>query len=605
MNSSISSAWWFFAAGLLLPGCSSAPITFRVWPEEAPVAGSPADYPDHWAGVDRPGTGDVKVGLAFSGGGTFSATASVGALRGLKHLGLLNRVDYVSGVSGGAWGVLPYVFLDWEQARKVEKLRMIGSQAALEDRYLGRYVAPGQMRLCDLEATEPGSVVSLVSDTAFSLPLFDLQGDENFAHMLNHTFLVPLGIGDDRRYVCGSEEQLADILSRNPSLSREDFYLPGPGKPFLISNMALERKRRVDPLHKIVASLSSRISLSEGYYPAEATPVYTGLVAPSHPKRGVIGLLETPVGGFVETFGFDAGFREWATPNDTAIGAHRTEGVFTRRRPAFSLADMMAGTGSAPTAILGALVDPLGLRPEFTLFAGWEADPARHSREQPMVDGGSCDNTGIAALLSHGATHIVAFINAGPVYEAEPKKRGHGAESKLTTSISCLFGKVGIEGREGLAAWRTFALANPETNHLLDDDGGRLQELEGAFDRLSREGKPLVYVADYRTSQYRASLDRYGVEAGRPVRICWVYLTATERDPASRDRDPWLSKLSCNTRHLMENGNGLRRFPAMGVYFANPPYIQQMSVLQANALAHYSAHNVVAGESAIRRAFSK
>jgi NTE family protein len=54
---------------------------------------------------------DVLIGLAFSGGGTRAAAFSYGVLSELDHVeaggskpnhSLLDRVDYISGVSGGA-----------------------------------------------------------------------------------------------------------------------------------------------------------------------------------------------------------------------------------------------------------------------------------------------------------------------------------------------------------------------------------------------------------------------------------------------------------------------------------------------------------------------
>ena len=54
---------------------------------------------------DRP-----SVGVAFSGGGTRSATATLGALRGMKRNGWLGQVRYVSAVSGGAWTAIPFTY---------------------------------------------------------------------------------------------------------------------------------------------------------------------------------------------------------------------------------------------------------------------------------------------------------------------------------------------------------------------------------------------------------------------------------------------------------------------------------------------------------------
>ena len=44
----------------------------------------------------------APVGIAFSGGGTRSACLTLGTLRALKHLGLLERTRVLSAASGGS-----------------------------------------------------------------------------------------------------------------------------------------------------------------------------------------------------------------------------------------------------------------------------------------------------------------------------------------------------------------------------------------------------------------------------------------------------------------------------------------------------------------------
>ena len=48
--------------------------------------------------------------VAFSGGGTRSYLCSLGYLRGLHDLGLMQNVRYMSGVSGGTWATVAYVY---------------------------------------------------------------------------------------------------------------------------------------------------------------------------------------------------------------------------------------------------------------------------------------------------------------------------------------------------------------------------------------------------------------------------------------------------------------------------------------------------------------
>ena len=57
-----------------------------------------------------PPRGPQTLGVAISGGGTRSASAALGQLRGLSANGWLNRVRYLSAVSGGAWAATPFTF---------------------------------------------------------------------------------------------------------------------------------------------------------------------------------------------------------------------------------------------------------------------------------------------------------------------------------------------------------------------------------------------------------------------------------------------------------------------------------------------------------------
>lgn len=52
----------------------------------------------------------VETALCFSGGGARAMTVTMGVLRALHHLKLMDGVDAISAVSGGAWGSGLYMF---------------------------------------------------------------------------------------------------------------------------------------------------------------------------------------------------------------------------------------------------------------------------------------------------------------------------------------------------------------------------------------------------------------------------------------------------------------------------------------------------------------
>ena len=115
---SLSAPWRNFALLLmsaLIAGCAREPyreLTVRTWGMPGDGAVEQHDYPElsdsDTYGVVRKRSGAERelVGFAFSGGGTRSASATLGQLRALHELGWLSEADYLSAVSGGSWTVI-------------------------------------------------------------------------------------------------------------------------------------------------------------------------------------------------------------------------------------------------------------------------------------------------------------------------------------------------------------------------------------------------------------------------------------------------------------------------------------------------------------------
>ncbi len=64
-------------------------------------------FPERQLDPPLPG---ADLGVAFSGGGTRSAAATIGQLRGLVQNGWLERVKYMTAVSGGSWAAVPFTY---------------------------------------------------------------------------------------------------------------------------------------------------------------------------------------------------------------------------------------------------------------------------------------------------------------------------------------------------------------------------------------------------------------------------------------------------------------------------------------------------------------
>ena len=85
-------------------------VRARVWTDD-----DSGRAPEQRDGVLRAPVPPTAV--CFSGGGMRSMVATVGQLRGLAALGVLDRVGYLSSVSGSAWATVPFAFAPDRAAR--------------------------------------------------------------------------------------------------------------------------------------------------------------------------------------------------------------------------------------------------------------------------------------------------------------------------------------------------------------------------------------------------------------------------------------------------------------------------------------------------------
>jgi Patatin-like phospholipase len=637
----------------------------RVWPMIDPVAQGkdPKNPRPHLRGARPPEQiiPSIKaelakkddLGLAFSGGGTVSSVATSGELAALRQMGLLDRVKYISGVSGGTWGALPYVYLNAEN----EMPKLKGSdletlnQTQLDERYLGldrgfvhgRVLEPGELTRAFFDELPIGSAVRMAAKTSFAVHLLNFRGNESFAHMIGGTFLEPVGMGDESRFFSWTRNYFSkEVQPRNAStLSEKRFYFTPPGRPYLIANSALDRVHRTSVGDKLTAIvLGGKLnSVSNGFWPLEITPAYTGMWAyTDHDDPKPKGKGENTIfpearagGGYVETFGYDSKFLSFDPDHNGHVTLRLIRpGILAFRRSSeFSLADACAGSGSAPAAFAGAVAQFFGLRPSFHTFPTWEANPSKDAHNYPHADGGACDNTGVTALLVRKVRHIIVFLNSASPYKATlippdaddkimPEKDNpekYSITPRLPTMLTALFGKSGSDG------WRNDLLDESVVNHVLEDENDkRLVEIDRAFSRCVKEGKPLVYCADYHTvsdatakfqrtdksqGQGYCGLDHYGIAPGQPVRICWVYLTSKAAVDSKGKlacsrlecEDPWIKDLKPEVKALFTDQESIKKhhlsqFPALPTAFPSGKGVQDIDPVAANGLANYAAFNV-------------
>lgn len=101
------------------------------------------------------------IGLALPGGGMRACSTSLGFLRGLHKLNILNRIKYISSVSGSSWVVGPMSYMD-------EKIFNL-------DDFFGEYVPPNDLTIEKLSKIDDNNFSSLLPNNNFYI-----DGIENF-----------------------------------------------------------------------------------------------------------------------------------------------------------------------------------------------------------------------------------------------------------------------------------------------------------------------------------------------------------------------------------------------------------------------------------------
>jgi hypothetical protein len=280
----------------------------------------------------------ADFGLCFSGGGTRSASATVGQLRALHKLGVLDKVRYTAAASGGSWALVPYTYI---------------SDNSLIN-FLGPYVSP--VSLTSKTNMEPGkdSLTKAISEAAVTLKglgyLVTLRGAEEYARTISDRFLKPFGLGDPKKWFTWNEPTGKEILQRNPQLEAAGLggnYKATTGRPFPIIGATIR-------FYDILPSATSKSQVKR--IPVEYTPLYSGVRQwwpPNHHTPAPIG------GGYVESFAYDS-----IQPTNAGDGLVKTS--FYNRRPwitspVFNLGDMIDGSEKMTVGVKSHMNRDVGL----------------------------------------------------------------------------------------------------------------------------------------------------------------------------------------------------------------------------------------------------
>jgi hypothetical protein len=401
-----------------------------------------------------------NVGLAFSGGGTRSASCVLGQLRGLKELNLLRNVRYLSCVSGGSWASVPFTYLNdnWT-----------------DEMFLGQVIPPRDLTVEALKKTDRNSFGHLISNSIiiddFFGNVFRFAGDETFSRAIGDIFLEPLEIDSLKRSFSLNSVSVANILKKNPRLNEDDFYTVRAGRPFLIVNSTILRVDNPEELPR-------RIHF-------ETTPLYAGARV-FHAGAGSNGL--NLGGGYIEPLGFDSDEPNDPPDNDQVVNVR-----LGASRHLYTLSDVAGTSGAAPAEVLAKFgLDWVGF-PEFRHWSVPDTEKTR-AKEYTFGDGGILENLGIMPLLMRKVERIVVFINT------KSRLKG-GGEDEINDSIRPLFGQTPL-----------FSL-----NHVFPED--MYADLVENLLVKKEAGQTVMHKARYPVRE----APHYGIEGGWEVDVLWVY----------------------------------------------------------------------------------
>lgn len=505
-------------------------------------------------------TKPADMGVVFSGGGTRSAAATLGQLRALRNAKWLEKVGYISAVSGGTWSAVPFTFTD----KHVDD-RLIGPQpdfkaltpdrlAVTLDGSLADAISHSKLLTCITVETSrilglvPPSLAKTIAQATGRCRFGDSDSG-TYSRLLSSVFLRTTTDVNATNLMAWDREQLNDILEVNPNLQASRFMLAGEGRPFLITNAVVIR------------------DLPDGreLVPIEMTPYYTGV----RQYRSAIG------GTYMWSWAFDS--QDAATPY--ADNAY-VRVVTSAESAGLTPADMMASSGAAPllqilSRVPAQIADRIAAY--FPHFSHVTVNGGRVEARANLLhgDGGFMDNVGIMPLLAREVHNILVFVNT----------------------------KDPMTGNDDLAPYfrRPGGAADPAGkihNAVFSKDAkGRdvYEEMVATFKDHVNKGLGVVYCG---RDWIVLPNDTYGISGYNGLNICVVY---NYHSPGWRNElpEPVKSQVADSSvsyftgeQKAPEGSGDFKDFPWYKTFFENGPALVYLSAPQVNLLAHMSCWTV-------------
>ncbi len=645
---------------LLVSGCSHYPVKAKVWDVEALKQGDAKTYYPERDDVGlRVSNSEKKdFGIVFSGGGTRAASAALGQIRALKKLGWFRQADYVSLISGGAWGVVPYLYFDPKRFDP-QMLERFGYEDA-ETAFLGRYIEPQDMNYMTLACDDAYTIAEQCSfldfktthrklclgikeemekkgvkgcfDLRFSKTVADArvaqrlryawsahQKDESYSYVLGDIFLKPYGLNcveykpHEYSEVAGKQVGMDGINHQKCFFTwdekRRDEIVEHNKKshPYLNKEGIAVIRDAEGPYPIIGTSLMVNKSGSTfDYYPIEITPDYVGTQGRYEYLRKKFDRVlnrsvyaNVPIGGgYIQTIGFDSEYPAGLVWD----GSDTVEVELKEVANAFSLADALAATGAAPQSslhkagIFKVLTTNLGF-PEFQYWHVQKGYDYERHQELEALEYSFGDG---GHLDNIGIMPLLARQVQNILVFVNTQTAFKYDEVSLEYDIyDNLISFFDLPGK-----YSTYRKVFKQYPHNVIFEGNKFEDMIREFARIKKEepGSPLVFCDNFAVKE-NSFWNIHNEEKEYKPDICFVYLDRNEE---------WIGSLTEKSgikREILELRKPFEHFPHYWTFAENWAFLQRGPIdyvidytePMVNALAGLSGWSVMQAQGKISR----
>lgn len=520
--------------------------------------------------------GRVKVGLAFSGGGSRAMSVALGVLRALEGMSLMGTVDAISSVSGGSWASAVYMF---------------ANQTA--DALLGSLTNPSGLTMTALNMPPP-ALEAVTRDTGPIVADLWWKGYPHrhlWVYTIGEAILKPFGLDRKDCYMASNKHAVERIKAANPQLKDSCFQVPAPDRPptVIMSGSLLAPTGYQAEAGNVVSLQMSPDYSGSPFYPDQKTVTYFSESQRKNPTlpNSVVG------GGLVESFAFGGG-----EPHKELSPVGSVVEVVAPYQP-LSVAKAMGVSSAGPASALTQF-GPHGMINLATLnpvsdYWGVVAGEIAHSHHQPRThalhqqagtyglgDGGNIDNSGVLALLQRRATHIVWLISSGvPLPEMEEvcelEELSVNTANAMDSQITGNFGYI-EKNTVGQYLAKNQVFDRKELAPLLCELAQR-----------AKAGKPAVVLKKMDVLRN----NWWGIEGGSTAKVLFFYNALCE---------DFVKALPNETREEVRRTQGgpFERFPNYRVALQNLNQATALSAAQTSLLAAHAEYMTVHSREAFR-----